>query len=80
VIVLNNSVVFLLLIDRAFSRGYGTVTFETSEQAQIAIENLHDSELDGRSIIVRFDRPASSRPIRRGRRGRGARGVSQEVE
>jgi RNA recognition motif-containing protein len=34
------------------SRGFGFVTFSTEQQAQTAIENMNNGELDGRTIIV----------------------------
>jgi len=40
------------------SKGCGIVQFSTPEEAQHAIEILHDSELDGRPILVREDREA----------------------
>jgi len=38
------------------SRGVGTVTFSSQEEAKEALLSLHGSMLDGRSIAVRFDR------------------------
>ena len=35
--------------------GFAIVTFDDVEAATKAIETLHDSELDGRKLIVRFD-------------------------
>ncbi|KAL9936691.1 hypothetical protein V8E36_004759 [Tilletia maclaganii] len=34
------------------SRGFGFVTYRTAEEANAAIQNLHESELDGRRIRV----------------------------
>jgi len=34
------------------SRGFGFVTYATSEEADVAISNLNDQELDGRRIKV----------------------------
>jgi RNA recognition motif-containing protein len=34
------------------ARGFGFVTFSTGEEAQNAISNMHDRELDGRSLRV----------------------------
>ncbi|KAG0174470.1 hypothetical protein DFQ28_006460 [Apophysomyces sp. BC1034] len=47
------------------SRGFGFVTYESQEEAEKAIEGLHNSELDGRTIKVdraaeRQDRPRQS--------------------
>jgi len=41
------------------SRGYGIVTFETEEDAAEGIK-LQGYNLDGREILVRFDRQASA--------------------
>lgn len=38
------------------SRGFGTVRFESAEQAQQAIEQFHNSELEGRTLTVRLDK------------------------
>eukprot|EP01094_Clydonella_sp_ATCC50884_P004794 TRINITY_DN137_c1_g1_i1.p1 TRINITY_DN137_c1_g1~~TRINITY_DN137_c1_g1_i1.p1 ORF type:complete len:241 (+),score=63.13 TRINITY_DN137_c1_g1_i1:33-725(+) len=38
------------------SRGYGTVVFENQEDAQRAIETMHDSDFNGRPIIVHADK------------------------
>jgi RNA recognition motif-containing protein len=40
------------------SKGCGVVEFATEDDAQRAIEMLHDTELDGRKIFVREDREA----------------------
>merc|ERR1712137_245427 len=37
------------------SRGHGTVLFETVEAAQAAISDLHDTEFNGRKLIVHED-------------------------
>lgn len=44
----------LIVSDRATgrSRGFGFVTMENRKDAARAIEELHDTEVDGRSIIV----------------------------
>lgn len=42
--------------DGVRSRGYGTVEFATVQDANYAIAQLHDSMLNGRSIIVREDK------------------------
>ncbi|TFK34748.1 hypothetical protein BDQ12DRAFT_613023, partial [Crucibulum laeve] len=34
------------------SRGFGFVTFTSNEEAEAAITNLHDQEIDGRRIKV----------------------------
>lgn len=43
------------------SKGCGLVEFATPEEAQNAIQTLHDSELDGRKIFCREDR--ETKPI-----------------
>lgn len=42
----------------ACSRGYGTVRYETAEEAQAAIEHFNGSELEGRTLSVRLDKYA----------------------
>jgi RNA recognition motif-containing protein len=41
------------------SRGFGFVEMENSSDAKNAIESLHNSELDGRNIIVNEAKPRS---------------------
>lgn len=43
------------------SRGYGIVSFATKAEADEAVRVLHNSVLDGRSILVRPDRPPGQR-------------------
>lgn len=50
------------------SRGFGFVTFGSSEEAQIAIDSLHEQELDGRRIKVNS---ANARPSGGGGGGGG---------
>lgn len=38
--------------DTGRSRGFGFVTFDTQQEAESAITQLHDSDLDGRRIKV----------------------------
>ena len=40
------------------SRGYGTVRYETAEEAQSAIEQYNGTELEGRTLSVRLDKYA----------------------
>jgi RNA recognition motif-containing protein len=40
------------------SKGYGTVEMATSQDASHAIQTLNNSELHGRSIVVRYDQKA----------------------
>lgn len=42
--------------DDGRSKGWGIVTFETIEEVRNAIQSLNQSELDGRSILVREDK------------------------
>ena len=37
-------------------QGYGTVRFETAEAVQAAIQQLHGSDLEGRTLTVRLDK------------------------
>ena len=39
------------------SRGFAFVEMSTTEEAQEAIKNLHDKEIDGRKIIVNLSKP-----------------------
>jgi RNA recognition motif-containing protein len=41
---------------RTWCRGFGTVRFETPEEAQAAVEAMNNTEIDGRVITVRIDR------------------------
>lgn len=43
--------------DTGRSRGFGFVTFESSDAASAAIDSLDGSELDGRSIKVNLAQP-----------------------
>ena len=45
--------------DTGRSRGFGFVTFETSDNAQAAQEAMHGQELEGRQLRVDF---ANSKP------------------
>jgi len=40
------------------SRGYGTVRYETAEEAEAAIEHFNGSDLEGRTLSVRLDKYA----------------------
>ncbi len=46
------------------SKGFGFVEFENDEDGTKAIEQLNDSELDGRKIVVNEARPREERPSR----------------
>ncbi len=39
------------------SKGFGFVEMSTEEEAQKAIEALHESEVEGRTIVVNIARP-----------------------
>eukprot|EP00624_Nannochloropsis_granulata_P006677 evm.model.NODE_5049_length_5772_cov_33.805092.3 len=60
--------------DSGRSRGFGFVTFAEKDEAQLAIDALNETELDGRTIRVNFAQPRdpnAPRPPRRSYRGRG---------
>jgi RNA recognition motif-containing protein len=42
------------------SKGYGFIEMPNDEEANEAINNLNDSELDGRTIVVKKSRPKES--------------------
>lgn len=44
------------------SKGFGFVEMEKEKEADEAIKNLHDSEEDGRKMIVNEARPREERP------------------
>lgn len=51
------------------SRGFAFVEMSTAEEAQNAIKNLHDTEIEGRKIIVNLSKPKeNNRPSGGGRR------------
>lgn len=43
------------------SRGFGFVEMSTEEEANAAVQNLNDTDLDGRKIIVNIARPREDR-------------------
>lgn len=47
------------------SKGFGFVEMETEEEAQKAISELHDTEVQGRKIAVSEARPKEQREPRR---------------
>lgn len=53
----------VVIMDRATNRskGFGFVEFETEEEAQSAIKALHESEVEGRKIVVSEARPREER-------------------
>ena len=60
------------------SKGFGFVTFSDDASAKKAIEELNETEVEGRSLKVNEARPMEDRPPRRdfGDRGRGGGGRS----
>mmetsp|Transcript_40063 Transcript_40063/g.105360 ORF Transcript_40063/g.105360 Transcript_40063/m.105360 type:complete len:180 (-) Transcript_40063:654-1193(-) len=53
------------------SRGFGIVRFSTEEEAAEAIESLTETELDGRTILVRADKGGGGKGKGKGEGGRG---------
>ncbi len=43
------------------SRGFGFVEMSTDEEAQAAVTNLNDTDIEGRKIIVNIARPREER-------------------
>ncbi|SPJ74567.1 related to glycine-rich RNA-binding protein [Fusarium torulosum] len=60
--------------DTGRSRGFGFVTYSTSQEAECAINGLHEQELDGRRIKVNL---ANARPSGGGGSGGGGGGYNQ---
>lgn len=56
------------------SKGYGFVEMPNDDEAQNAINELNDSELDGRTIVVKKAEPRENRGERRGGFGGGGGG------
>jgi RNA recognition motif-containing protein len=56
------------------SKGYGFVEMDNDAEANDAIHNLNDSELDGRSIVVKEAQPREKRDFRSGGGNRGGYG------
>ncbi len=51
------------------SKGFGFVEMPNDDEAQAAIDDLNDSELDGRTIVVKKAEPREDRGGRGGGRG-----------
>lgn len=56
------------------SRGFGFVEMDDEDQARQAIRELNDTELDGRTIVVKKAEPRQSRQDGGDRGDRGNRG------
>ena len=48
------------------SKGYGFVEMANDEEGEAAIEGLNDSEIDGRTIVVKVSKPREPRYNRGG--------------
>ncbi|CAN1506109.1 glycine-rich RNA-binding protein 4 [Spirosomataceae bacterium] len=55
------------------SKGFGFVEMSNDAEARNAINALNDSELDGRTIVVKVAEPKGDRPPRRDNGGRDSR-------
>ncbi len=49
-------------IYKPMGKGFAFVTFETEEEAQAAIEAMHEKEVFGRALTVQVARPKEERP------------------
>ncbi len=59
-----NSVSLITDRETGRPRGFGFVEMENGEEADTAISNLHQHQMDGRSLNVNEARPRESRPQR----------------
>lgn len=50
--------------DTGRSKGFGFVEMPNDDEAQSAIEALNETELDGRTIVVKESQPRTERPRR----------------
>lgn len=55
------------------SKGFGFVTFSSDEEANAAIDAMHEKEFMGRTITVNVARPREERPARSFDRDRAPR-------
>eukprot|EP00392_Amoebophrya_sp_AT5.2_P009438 g9466.t1 len=46
-------------------RGFGFVEFEEEEDAKAAIDNMHESECFGRTLVVNASRAQANKPVER---------------
>jgi len=65
-----------VIIDRSTdrSKGFGFVEMSSDEEAQKAIQELNNTEVEGRKIVVNEARPMEDRPRNDFNRGGGNRG------
>lgn len=67
------------------SAGYGFVALSSAEAAQKAVEQLHQKELDGRTVIVEIAKPADQKEAKKEKKPkrkqnrRGSKSVPGEV-
>lgn len=69
-----DSVKIIMDRDTGRSKGFGFVEMEDDEEAMNAINGLNDSELDGRTIVVKKAEPRERRERRNFNRGGGGGG------
>lgn len=63
--------------DTGRSKGFGFVEMPNDDEARAAIENLNDTELDGRTIVVKEARPREDRGGRGGYNRGGGGGYNR---
>jgi RNA recognition motif-containing protein len=56
------------------SRGFGFVEMSTAEEAQLAVTQLNERQLDGRSLKVEVAKPKGDKPRSSGYAGRSGGG------
>ncbi|MEX2217145.1 MAG: RNA-binding protein [Phycisphaerales bacterium] len=56
------------------SRGFGFVEMSSADEAQQAVSQLHDRQLDGRSLKVEVAKPKTDKPRSSGFAGRSGSG------